>query len=228
MRLKEKIVTFVTYIAVILAFAFGTNVYAAINCNGSGGSYGSGDGGSSLHNVSSFDAYLIETYVIEGAGYFLDANSAFQHLLQIVELKDIQGLDMQKYGDTLRNTIVSMENAMATYDLLIQAAENTPYNPEVQARLEAFDYVSFGAEEGFIIAIYKKVVDFLKAGNITGVFKENRSNFESIHEQLSLIERLFLMGRVAESGVFRIVNENLSRISLFGSYVARVFDNLYK
>ena len=79
MKLKALIGTFILMI-------FSMNIFPRILQNGSGQGYPDGDGDkSSVENVS------IENYVIQGAGYFLEANSCIQSILNRVEMQDFNG-----------------------------------------------------------------------------------------------------------------------------------------
>lgn len=226
MRLSNKRLLLGVIFSLLLAALFNINAFSYVVFNYSGNAYGGGENTDGISSVSSFDSYMIETYVIEGAGYYLEATTEFRKLLGIVELQDFKGVDMANYGDTLRNAIVSMENAKATYDLLIQAAETTPYNPEVQEKLAAFDYTAFGEEKGLNSVMLEKVERFLKSGDITGVFEDASAIFVSIIDQLYFIETEFNEDRVAETEIFWKVNEAFSNTNLFGSYVARVFSEI--
>ncbi len=225
MRITNNHQNLLVVLTGVILLLVSTNVFPAICHNGSGGGYSDIDG-TGVSSVSSIDAYLIEILVIEGAGYYLEANTAFQKLLGMVELQELHGLDMGKYGNALKDAIVGMNNAQAIYNLLIQIAETTPYNAAVQEKLATFDYMTFCEEKGLTITIFKKVENYLVAGDITGVYKETRASFEAISSQMFKIYMAHCSGQLTDIELYRQINEDFAQTSLFGSYVARIFTQL--
>ena len=93
------------------------NVFGYVWSNGAGSGYGGdGDGG----RLSSSP---IESYIIEGAGYYLAANADVQKLLRLVELQDLQGIDYTEMTAVIDSVILNMFNAAETYEKLIETAE---------------------------------------------------------------------------------------------------------
>lgn len=195
------------------------NIFPVINCNGAGGGYG-GDGLIAATNT-------IETYIIEGAGYYLAANTAIQELLQIVELQDTLGMDTDRLNTLADLAAANMKNAVETYGKLIGEAGATPYNEDVQAALKGFSYDSYALANGLNKEIFSVVKDFLKKGDITGVLKYTHLSFTRIFETVNGIKEGLSRGEAPGAPVLRHLNEACAENSLFGSYVSRVFDQIY-
>ena len=217
MKHKHLISMVLTGICTLLLI--GMNAYPFINLNGSGGGYGDeNDGG----NICSYGG-AIEFYIVQGAGYFLEANMDIQSLLRQVELQDLQGIDYQEMQAVVNRARENMNNAKQTYELLIQTAQKTPYNQPVIEILKNFDYESFVKENSLNGAIFEKVRGFLQKGDITGVFKYTHSRCLEIIDFLDAINQAVSRYNLPGLSIFWRLNERAAGVSLFGSYVARVF-----
>jgi len=202
---------------VIGVIALTVNVYPYIACNGSGIGY---DGvGKSAIVISS----PIEGYVIQGAGYFLNTGSAVYQLLTMVELQDSQGLDINALEKVADNAIVNIEKAAETYELLIKAAEATPYNDEVQAKLKSFDYEAFAKEYGLTGTEFFEAAMFLRRGDITGLYKRTHTRLKEIAGLLHSIIYDISNRQMPLIDSFRRLNNAFAETSLLGSYTAQVF-----
>ncbi len=206
--------------AAILTIIFCVNGYGYIKLNGSGSGY---DGGDESTARTGGD---IEAYIIDGAGYFLDAHSDTQTLLRLVELKDVRGLDMDEFNGVLDGAAANINKAVEVYGKLVGTAERTPYNEVVLERLNAFDYKGFMEDNGLNTAIFGEVEMFLGQGDITGVFKKTYGGCKVIAELLKEMRDDVRSGKGPDVSICRRLNESFAEMSLFGSYVARVFEAL--
>jgi len=191
------------------------NLFSLIWCNGGGRGY---EGiGNSLAGIS------IESYIVDGAGFYLAAKLDIEEILRMIELKDIQGLDYKNLNAVVDNAIANMKTAIGTYESLIQEASNTPYNEEIQKKLKTFDYTSFMLSNGLNKSTFGTVSGFLKNGDITGCFKKTYADMKNILAMLQIIKGATALNRLPDLSVTWRLNESCCEISLFGSYFARVF-----
>jgi hypothetical protein len=209
----------------IIAVALGVmvltlNVYSLVCSNGSGQGY-EGVGKSAI-GISS----PIETYVIQGAGYFLNAGSAVYQLLTMVELQESQGLDINAMEKVSDSAIANIDKAIETYELLIKTAEATPYNDEIQAELKSFDYEAFAKVYSLNGAVFVEVAMFLKKGDITGLYKRTYTRLKEIAGLLQTIKYDVSRDQLPLIDSFRRLNNAFAETSLFGSYTAQVFTAL--
>jgi hypothetical protein len=214
---KPLIIKLLAVIFVLTLFCY---AFPYIKNNGAGGGYG-GDG-------ESMDGknMPIENYIVEGAGHFLRTKKDIQELLEIVELQDVQGVNFENMNRVVDNALLNINHAIETYDNLIETAESTPYNETVLSKLRYFNYFGYMIENGLNWIVFNKVEAYLRNGNITGVFKHSRSMFLEVRQLLNNIKEELSMQRLPEISVFWKLNETCDEISLFGSYVARVFASL--
>ena len=211
-------------ILIVCIFIFIINLNTAFGCiwqNGAGGGYGvgegdGGDGTAAIHNT-------IEYYITLGAGYYLNSNSNFQEFLAIVEMQDIRGIDFNAMQKAAGSSLVNMENAGIIYMSLVKQAETTPYNQAVIAGLKDFDYQSFMLENNLNPVVLAEVEGFLQQGDITGLLKKVHTDLVDISEMLKPVNEELALNRVPQLTVLWRINETFSRVSLFGSYTARVF-----
>jgi hypothetical protein len=214
---KTLIIKLLAVIFVLTLFCY---AYPYIKNNGAGGGYG-GDG----ENTDG-KSMTIENYIVEGSGHFLCAKKDIQELLKIVELQDVQGIDFENMNRVVDNALLNINHAVETYDSLIETAEATPYNETVLSKLRYFNYFGYMMENGLNWIVFNKVEAYLRNGNITGVFKHSHSRFLEVKQLLNNIKEEVSMQRLPDISVFRRLNETCDKISLFGSYVARVFASL--
>ena len=208
-------------ILIIFIFSFGVRLYPRISFNGSGGGYdGSGDGD------SAFDNFSIESMVVEGAGYYLQANSCIQSFLNHVELQDVRGVDYTELQCLIASAVEHITNARFAYERLVYTAERTPYNPVVIEKLKAFDYDSFMLENRLNETIFKKVEGYLRNGDITGAFRQGLSVIRSIQWLLFIVANYVEFEQMPWIEFSWKLNELCAEFSLFGSYTARIFHSL--
>jgi hypothetical protein len=202
------------------------NLNTAFGCiwqNGAGGGYqGGGDGGDGLAGTDAINN-MIEYYITLGAGYYLSAGSNFQSFLKMVEMQDIRGIDIFALQKAAGSSLVNMKNAAYIYMLLVKQAETTPYNEAVIAELKDFDYHSFMLENGLNPVVFAEVEGYLQKGDITGLLKKVYTDLVEIDAMLKAVNEELTLNRVPPlPGLWRL-NETFSRVSLSGSYTARVF-----
>jgi hypothetical protein len=199
---------------------FHTSAY--ILCNGAGGGYGEGTGGES----AVCGGNLIENYIIQGAGHYLDAYSTVLYFFNRAELANDSGSDFFTWQWILYKAITQMNQAKAFYDTLIGEAEATPYNEFVLLKLKNFNYSQFRVDNGLTIEIFQEVEAYLRPGNITGVFKRIRANFQDIIYRLETIRGEVNQGKMPALASLWDLNESCSSTLLLGQYVSRVFYNI--
>ena len=208
---------------VFISIALSMNAYSYIWLNGAGGGYEEGDGSESTYGEN----VTVEDYIIEGAGYYLAANAGVQSLLNMAELKDSTGIDYYLVLKTLDRAISNMENAINTYEKLIGKAESTPYNKAVIDKLANFNYSLFTQEKGLNGVVFGKVEEYLKNGDITGMFKYTYSGLQTIFSALNRVKEDISLDKFPGTPVFWNLSDAFSETSLFGGYVARVFSEIY-
>jgi hypothetical protein len=195
-----------------------TNGYSRINCNQGGSCYEEGSGGNSITHISS-----IEDFIVLGGGYFLKANSCVQEFLKMVELKDMEMENFDEMRVVVDRALENMTNAVDTYVALIARAEATPYNIIVIDRLKEFEYDEFRITYRLNRYIFDRVEEYLRKGNITGIFKYNYTGFLDTLALLKTVKCEIEQNRLPDLTILWNLNEKFAGLSLFGSYVARVF-----
>jgi hypothetical protein len=217
-KTNKKMPLYILLGAVIL-FTAHFNAFPYICHNGSGSGYGNEGDGSSLTNP-------VEALVIEGAGYFLQANTDIQLLLKQVELKDIDGIDNPGSMRVVNNALENIIRTRKTYKRLIKTAKSTPYNPLVMDRLKHFAYDTFMMDNRMNPVTFKELASYLSRGDITGTFKRTHTGICAIEKLLTRIKQELLGNRLPGIPVFWELNERCAGTSLFGSYAARVFQEI--
>lgn len=217
-KTRSKMSTALLIGAVIL-FTAHFNAFSFIVHNGSGSGFGSAGEGAGLNNP-------VEALIIEGAGYYLQANTYIQLLLKRVELRDIAGIDNSELVQVVNNALENVILTRDTYKRLIKTAKSTPYNPLVIDRLEHFAYDTFMLDNGLNTVTFKELASYLSRGDITGTFKRTYAGICSIEKLLTIIKQELSKNRMPVMPVFWKLNERCAGTTLFGSYAARVFQEI--
>ena len=220
--IKKNLILTIIVGAMILS-ATPAAVSARILQNGSGTGYQEGDGTSGLQSGYLGTGNAIEKYVIKGAGYYLDAYSDILVFLNRVEMSDIQGMNYNASRQILDRALGKMMNALKTYEYLIKRAEATPYNQAFISKLMDFDYNGFMQARGLNSAIFAKVEDLLKRGDITGLLRQTYTEFTVIFWLLRTVRDELNLEKLPEMSKVWRLNERCSQALLFGQYGAMVF-----
>jgi hypothetical protein len=96
----------------------------------------------------------------------------------------------------------------------------------VTERLKNFAYDTFMMDNGLNPVIFKELASYLSRGDITGTFKRTYAGICYIEKLLTLISQELSENRVPGMTVFWELNERCAGTSLFGSYAARIFQEI--
>lgn len=194
------------------------NAFPFIYDNGAGTGYG-GEG----DKTSSYTGSMIEGYIIEGAGYFLNGYSDVLMLLNKIEVSGTKGLDFTELNKLLDSALDNIKNSKNIYYNLIRAAEITPYNEPIISKLINFDYVSFMMKNSLNSEIFQAVEKNLRSGNITGIFKQNYADMEYLEGLLLIIKEKVSANEMPVINKLWKLNQEYASALLYGQYVAQVF-----
>ena len=143
-----------------------------------------------------------------------------RYLLHEGAYNDCTYEELNKIVDSALENII---NANATYYILIQIAQDTPYDMEVILKLKSFDYQDFMTEYSLNSDIFKEVEGYLKNGDITGTFIRIYTNFIKIKRLLLSIKYEVSLNKMPTLSKIWEVNEEASRTLTFGQYITRIF-----
>ena len=206
----------VSMMSIILLLS-SNNLFSYISCNGSGSGYAC-----PLCKGIGFQNE-IESMIIEGADYYLQGNSYIQTLLNRVELQDLKGLDYLEMQGLVNKALENITNSRLAYKKLVNKVKTMPYNLDVIEKLKSFDYKAFMMENRLNEKVFKQVEGYLSSGDITGSYKHVLSSIKKIERLLILVKTDMDFSRIEP---FWKINECCAELSLFGSYVARIFQSI--
>ncbi|MCU0289773.1 MAG: hypothetical protein MUF15_25690 [Acidobacteria bacterium] len=165
----------------------------------------------------------IESYIIEGAGYFLNSNTDFLLFLTKIERSELNGIDYNELRATLNRVIENMEKAKSLYTSLVQTAANTPSKQSFIEGLKIFDYVGYQNQSALNSIIFQDTVSFLKNGDITGLFAK------ILGRTAEILDRLYIAKKDIDAEIFPSIsniwrlNQCYNETVLFGQYAAEIF-----
>lgn len=180
-----------------------------------------GSGGSTrLYVTESGD--LMGMYIVEGAGYVLGAYSGVGSLLRQYELSSLYGADTTATQNTLDKIISDLENARDIYYFINYIAAVTPYNEAVIERLKTFGYDEFEKNEELLAPVFDRVEEYLKNGDVRGVFSKILKDIDSLLYQLYPIKKTVDTGTLPDIKSTWKLNQSFMEVLLFGQYFSRV------
>lgn len=213
-----------TFTGMVMIISLCTLSFPFWAANGSGNAFSGGDGGSDSLTSTGF----VESYVIEGAGFFLDSYSFTLQVMKKVEWSGKDGLNFDELNALMDMALENMEQANASYRILNEVARKIPYNPIVIAQLEKFDFDSFAQAKGVNKEIFTSVRGYLEKGDVRGVYVSTLDATESIITLLQSVKKKIDAGVFPSIPEIWQLNQEYSQTLLFGQYVAQVFDGINK
>jgi hypothetical protein len=211
----------VIILAVSFFIIFNMNSFSYVVLNGSDGGYnGTPSNGIGISDIS------IKMLIEDGVGYFLKAQVDIQSFLNIIEWQDTRIINYIDLNQVIKNALTHMIMARSNFEELIKVAESTLYNFEVIERLKEFGYDSFVKEYNLNPYVFNIVKEYLIKGDITGTFKYTNEKFKEIEQVILKIQEEVSVYRLPGVSMCWRLNELCAEITLFGSYIARIFKNI--
>lgn len=202
-------------LAVFVLFLVQVNAFALIYGNESQKGFGNPGGKSSVPTI--------KTYVLQGAGYFLDSYSDILQLLNKIELAELNGIDYIELQKIAARAGDNIRGQMETYLNLTQLADAAPYDQAVIDLLTGFDYAAFQQEKGLNSIIFADVQSYLSKGDIRGVYHRFLAVAAVLQAQLNIIKTDIDANRFPQSADLWNLDQNAAQSLLFGQYTAEVF-----
>ena len=206
-------------ISSIIVFFVTINISSRVWNNGAGTGYDGDDEKFSVKDST------IEDMIIAGGSYYLNSCRYIHTFLYLYELQNEKAISVnyEEWEEVVDSAMVNMSSAVETYDRLIKKAEVTPYDETVTAWLMSFDYTGYMIDNGLNSVVFQCVAEFLKRGDITGLFKFIYSDLMEIRDILVSIKGDVSIRKIPEISIIRKLNESCSTLSLLGSYASRIF-----
>lgn len=160
----------------------------------------------------------IETHVISGASFFLQAQSFANLLLYEYELSGKQSFNNEKALQYTETAINLLENARDQYVSAMGIGESVGYSAVKIPRLRSFDYNAFIIENRLNKDIAKKVQGYLSSGDILGIYQQAANDITAILNTLYSIREALKVGEKPGIHLFWKLLQQYSESSLFGNY----------
>lgn len=231
MNKQHKQLFLTVLVVVIIVSMMNTNLYPRVLLNKGGYAYegesgddgSGGTTGSSMAGIASASSSTISTYIVLGAGYFLNSQSSALLFLNKIEMSDLEGLDYNDLRAALYSAIANMELAVGAYTGLKQTAGITPYRISMIEGLKAFDYEAFQEANGLNATTFQEVKNYLQNGDVTGLFGEVQTGTENILDQLYTLKTTVDQDQIPEDQALWKLAQAYSELHMTGQYGARVF-----
>ncbi|MGE5343154.1 MAG: hypothetical protein ACM3SY_16915 [Candidatus Omnitrophota bacterium] len=168
----------------------------------------------------------MESYIVNGASYFLKSYSDTLQALNLVEISTPSTLDTNALRTLLKGSMGNMMNAVANYRNLKVSADATPYNPVMIQRLQNFDYMALCHSKGLNESVMRKVAFFLSIGDVRGAFGNILNQSESILKLQQSAYHIQDTSILPDIELLWKLNNQLAESMLFGQYCAQIFKSI--
>jgi hypothetical protein len=175
-----------------------------------------------IYDGSDNSQTVLDNYVIDGAGYFLEAYSNTLLLMKKIEWNSKEGLKTDELKILVEKALKNMELAREAYGNLTRTADNTPYNPGIIEKLKDFDYDAFQKDNGLNPRVFSAVKAYLANGDIRKLYYDFSSSIEEIIGLLKQVKGQIDAGNFTPVKEIWKLNGLFSESLLFGQYVSQV------
>jgi hypothetical protein len=160
----------------------------------------------------------IESAVIQGAIYFLQAKSQADLLLGEVEKSAKQPLNYSSALICTEKAIAELEKSIDEYHQAITCAKRAGYIDDVIQKFKNFNYDAFASEKKLNRDIMAVVKAYFSGGNIIGVYRQYVEYLGEILITLHLIDDKLSADLLPDISLSWQLLQQFSRASLFGNY----------
>jgi hypothetical protein len=181
-----------------------------------------------IFNGDGYSQTSLDNYVINGAGYFLEAYSNTLLLMKKVEWSSKEGLKTDELTLLVDHALKNIELARETYGNLTRAADNTPYNQAIIEKLKVFDYDAFQKDNGLNPEVFSSVKSYLGNGEIRKLYYDFLSTIDEITGLLKQVKVQIDAGNFTPVKEIWKLNGLFSESLLFGQYVSQVLYSVSK
>lgn len=165
----------------------------------------------------------INSYVIQGGGAFLKSHSDVLNFLNLIEISEIYSADYTQLKTLIDSAIENMNMAKYYYTQLYQLAQITPYNSIVIDKLHVFNYKQFQIDNNLNPYIFWNVRDYLKTGDVRGIYQKMLSDTDRILGILTQLQTIISNNDMPENSILWTVNQEFFSCLMFDQYTAMVF-----
>ena len=116
-----------------------------------------------------------------------------------------------------------MNMANSTYWQIWQTSKRLEYDAVVLEKLCQFDYLSYQAENNLDPVIFEKVLNYLKAGDVRGTYKQAYHATGEILPGLEILKINIDKNKLPQIKTCWRLNQLYLEAELFGQYVSEVF-----
>ena len=161
--------------------------------------------------------------IVNGAGYFLKANSDILLFSHKFELAELYHVDYAEFQEALDSAVINMENARDTYVNLNAAAKSTPYQEAFILKLMGYDYEELQTKRGFCAEIYTEIRHYLSGGDVRGYYISFQLKLEDLLNKLYMIKKHIDARTLPPVAYVWALNQKCSEAMMSGLYAAEVF-----
>jgi hypothetical protein len=194
-----------------------------INYSGCAFEYNCDEGDAGINTI--YRSANLSSLIVNGAGYFLKANSEILLFSHKFELAELYYVDFSEFQEILDSAIINMENARDTYVNLNAVAKSTPYQKAFIQKLMEYDYEMLQKKRGFCTEIYNEIRHYLSGGDVRGYYISFQIKLEDLLNKLYMIKKYIDAGTFPPVADVWVINQKCSEAMMSGLYAAEIFFN---
>lgn len=173
---------------------------------------------SSVLKIMSGGRQEISDLLIEGAALYIESFSEALLLLKEYEMSGKAVFDLNLSTLKTETAIKKLEASRKCYESVILIGERLEYVGYYRNKLLGFDFDSYIKSQNLNPIIANEVKEFLKAGDVIGLYRRNLERIDEILKELKSIDEDLSKNIKSDISKYWRLFQKYSETSLFGNY----------
>jgi hypothetical protein len=167
-----------------------------------------------------------ESFIIDGASYFLQSQADIFLLLNESEIGLKHGFNLEQAMLLVDSAMTKLQLSMENYRQAHKLFEATVINEEWKQKLKTFDYAQLTAERHLYKEVMMRVAAFLGKGNVTGLYRQMVNHLGKISRTLGKLQKIIREGNLPGMESLRTLYQQYTDFMLAGYYTSLVFSEV--
>jgi hypothetical protein len=163
---------------------------------------------------------------VMGASSLLKSKSDYSQFLALVELAEMVEVNRATIKQYLVSSLTNLAEAHLYYYLVVIESGNYGYIEERIEKLKEFDFENFANSNSLNGCVFESVECFLKEGDVKGIYRKTYDDLGVLLSRLKAFNDSFDLQNL-DAKEMLLINQEFSRLMLFGQYSAMVFREAY-
>jgi hypothetical protein len=163
---------------------------------------------------------------VMGASFLLKSKSDYSQFLALVELAEMVEVNRTEIKQYLFSSVTNLMQAHLYYYMYVTESGYYGYIEERTKKLKEFDFETFANANNLDSCVFENVAGFLIEGDVKGIYRKIYGDLEILLNRLKAFNNCFDLQNL-DTREMLLINQEFSRLMLFGQYAAMVFQDAY-